>query len=241
MKLRIEIPKSSSKLFERVCKIARQIDGAEQPDGSWVIQCDSVDGRANEILVLLDLVTNITGTLFHLDGKLVTKKQLAWPLQRLAQCVERKASSFVPNYCCYTQHRSYSHECNFGCQLLDDHNESTAGLPSWWECGSIQENGVFKIDKERLLTTLKAESQKKLLPLCSNFDFSRVCNFITTNLPEKIDPKWDKGWEYILKSKKAVGIKRIEEFRQSSICSLMCDPQRNEVIDDFEVPCDKIH
>lgn len=135
---------------------------------------------------LFDLVGSWKSSQMFINGQPATKKDLTY---YGVGCYRSRQKSYKPEAFCYGERQQ---EANiWGCKKL--------GMPiyewggGWLDYGQFDSNGVWRFDKARIRHELEVALKEN--ELCPVLDRARVLETLD-RLPETIDPRTDKNWQY---------------------------------------------
>ena len=132
---------------------------------------------------LYELVSNWKSCFVVINGQMVDRKIIGG----LNYCYGDKCRSGNPEFC---YGASFMTENPFGCHRI----QISAYNNPWWTFGSFDRKGVWMVNKEAMLKRIIEYSEP--YQLCPAFSLDRVLEALN-NLPDKIDPRKDKGWVVI--------------------------------------------
>ncbi len=138
------------------------------------------------IINIFDLVGSWKSSQMLINGQSATKKDLTY---YGVGCYRNRQKAYKAEAYCYGE-RQYDANI-WGCKKL--------GMPvfewggGWLDYGQFDANGVWHFDKARIRHELEVSLKEN--ELCPALNRARVFETLE-NLPESVDPKADKNWQY---------------------------------------------
>ncbi|WP_418187302.1 zinc-ribbon domain-containing protein [Aliarcobacter lanthieri] len=180
---------SSSSNYEKALSIFKNL-----PTYSFTGDDKKIIHRATLPITEIDLIINIYDLIgswktsqMLINGRTCTKRDLVYDG---IGCFRTRLDVPDKNSYCYGIHE---YERNiWGCKKLGMQIYPYGG--GWLEYGSFDDKGVWHFNKNRI----RAELERKIInvELCPVFNKARVYKSLDL-IPNSIDPKYDKNWEYI--------------------------------------------
>lgn len=195
MKVTIKFYKSSSKYYDPACKKSEYFENFTQVKSENTLILDESEIRDNldKVREIIGYVTNWSKTVCFIDDSKVSFDKIH-QLLSIMQC-EKSCSSCLLGCSdhCYD-------EGGWGCKHLSSillRNDSYYSYRSelcWYDFGHFADD-TWHIDKNRILTVLRDEAQKKQLTLCQFYSEDRVNSTIQTLLDEIVVSD-ESEWEF---------------------------------------------
>lgn len=135
-----------------------------------------------QFIKLYELVSNWKSCFVVLNGKVMDRKIIG----KLNYCYGDKCRSGKSDFCFGASEMTSN---PFGCHRL----QVSAYNNPWWSFGYLDTKKIFHIDKQSIENRIMEYSTPYRLCPCFSMD-----NILTTlnNLPNSINPKLDRSWEY---------------------------------------------
>lgn len=201
----ISFGKSTSKNYETavyLAKIAPQYIYTEKNNNP--IHQAIYSNKPNEYLQfikLYELVSNWKSTTVIINGQIVDRKIV----NNLNYCYGDKCRTGKSDFC-YGASQFTSNP--FGCHRAQMHDYNDP----WYSFGIMDTKGIFHIDKD----AIKKELLVRLEPykLCPALNMEKILSNVD-KLPDTINPKEDKNWEYTTIMKNGIPIEGVRPTMES--------------------------
>ena len=184
----IKFGQSSSPSYKKAVSICENLPSYKvSGEGKEIEHSVTLPITEIELLInLYELVGNWKSSQMLINGHIETKKALTY---YGAGCYRNRQKSFRPEQYCFGE-REY--EANiWGCKRLNMPVHEWGG--GWLDYGKFDSNGIWHFDKARIRHEL--ETKIKENELCPVLKRQHVFETLE-NLPEIINPKREKNWEY---------------------------------------------
>lgn len=160
-----------------------------------LIDRNELSEKNEQLEKLLLLVTNWKNTEIFLNDEAIndeTYRQIILTVN----CYKEYLKSVIPENHCKDYWKKKSWGCKFLNELTLEPENSYYQKKGWWEFGRFISKGIWEIDKEKLIEILKREANLKKLNICNTFDFEKVKNVVTNEIPNEIHIDESKNWVY---------------------------------------------
>ncbi len=188
LQVEITFGRSSSANYDRAIQICRNIPNySEVGEGSSIIHSVTLPITEVDLLIkLYELVGSWKSSRMLINGQQETKSALVY---HGVGCYRNRQRAYNKEQYCYGEK---SNDFNiWGCVRLQmPINEWGAG---WLDFGSMDKNGVWHFDKDRIRHNLELQIHGN--ELCPVMDKQRIFETLE-HLPDCIDPKSDSRWAY---------------------------------------------
>ncbi|MGE5528668.1 MAG: ATP-binding protein [Patescibacteria group bacterium] len=141
------------------------------------------DDRRADLFLALEYAHNWESTVLTVDGRILVPKQLREVMACYRACLKAEDRQ---EFCRRTS--SYS---LFPCRAVRVDESDEQG---WFRHGCLQQ-GVLTVDKEKIARLVQAQLARQHHDLCPFLD-RREIEGILAELPSRIDPGREEGWEY---------------------------------------------
>lgn len=135
-----------------------------------------------QFIKLYELVSNWKSCFVVLNGKVMDRKIIG----KLNYCYGDKCRSGKSDFCFGASEMTSN---PFGCHRL----QVSAYNNPWWSFGYLDTKKIFHIDKQSIENRIMEYSTP--YRLCPCFSMDNILT-ILNNLPNSINPKFDRSWEY---------------------------------------------
>lgn len=180
---------STSRGYERAVDIVKNIPTyKEDGTGKDIVHKVSLPITEVELLInIYDIVGSWKSSRMLINGQPQTKSALVY---YGVGCYRERLKAFKPEQYCFGQ-KEYEYNI-WGCKRLNMPITSWGG--GWLDYGQFDQNGVWHFDKKRIRHDLEINiSENELCPVLNPFSIFETLE----KLPNTIDPKTDKNWQYI--------------------------------------------
>ena len=194
MTIKIVFYKSSSKYYNSVCLQSEEIGEYNQNKSinSLTISLDVLRNKYTAVQSLFEIIRHWSKTEYYIDDRSVGLEGMANLLSVVGCEFEHEDSEWPEEYC-------YG-ECGWGCKYISSislrrnvrYGYNT--IKKWYEFGWFSE-GVWNLDKNRMLEVLKRDIQQHHLESCVHFNMSRIMQALNS-FPDIIDVENSEDWEY---------------------------------------------
>lgn len=207
MIIKITFYKSSSKYYNSACLQCENIGkyNQEKTKNTLVLSMDDLRTKYMAFRNLFEILRHWSKTEYCIDDCDIGLEGMN-DLLSTVDCEATYDNSELLGEYCYG-------ECGWGCKHICSislRRPSYYGYNSskkWYEFGYFSE-GVWNIDKNRILEILQRDIKQHHLMACTHFDMNRITQAMDT-LPDVINVEDSKDWEY--KYREApMGIKQTE-------------------------------
>lgn len=193
MGLTLSFSKSRSAAYNQVLKECRKFQNFSETDDLKTLQLGFTEifDQWESFNSILHTAIKWTSFAMFIQDRSVSKsevKKIFYSLQELKNCLLGYYSDIDKiSYCGHTF---------WGCHRLT----SVQVLPSWytidkgWYTIGSLENGSWKIDKEKILTKLLSEAERRYLDQCPNFNKEKIREVVHA-LPDRLDIA-NKHWRF---------------------------------------------
>jgi len=205
--IRVEFYKTNSSNYDGTIAIFEKFHNFNSAGklNTFIIDFNELPFEINIIESYIDIISKWKNTRFYINNKLTNKSYLKRMFQ-IYQCYEgHKHSVNRETYCFIDSLRGKE---GWGCKFITNIKRH---LPEalnemnyynftrfWFEYGELID-GVWVVHKDRILQTLLDEVTKTGIVYCPLFKQDKLIQFVNI-LPETINPKTDKEWEYVEKT-----------------------------------------
>ncbi len=211
MQIKIVFFKSSSKYYDPCCLQCESFDNyiSEKSQNTIELEDEEIKLKSSTINSVLLTVKNWSKTEYYIDGKKSSELEIE-RLIKMVDCEKAKTEEVVGDHCYVFG--------GWGCNKLEDislcQDEYPYGYYNrskyyWYQFGHF-EDGIWNVDKDKIMKVLKDEAERKHLSFCKHFDINRVYSEVN-KLPDTIvvEDTDDCGWQYVYRDAPA-GMKQTE-------------------------------
>jgi len=184
----ISFGRSSSANYERAVDISKKIPTYQQEgEGSSITHKVTLPITEVELLInLYELVGSWKSSRMLINGQSATKSALVY---KGVGCYHERQKAYNKDQYCFGE-RPYEFNI-WGCKRLGMPVTEWGG--GWLDHGAFDRQGVWHFDKERIRHELELEIREH--ELCPVLNRKRIMETLA-QLPDSINPKTDKNWEY---------------------------------------------
>ncbi|MGE5599517.1 MAG: ATP-binding protein [Bacteroidota bacterium] len=180
----LRFSQNNSIYVERVLAIAgpEAVERRDDRNGIHFTLTFTAD-RLADLFLALDYARNWESTTIEVDGRLLVPRQM----REVMACYKACLKSDDPQEFC----RRSTKDNLFPCRaiLVDETNEH-----GWFRHGHL-ENGALIVDKGKIARLIRAQLDRQCHSLCPLLRRNEL-ESILAELPSRIDPSKDEGWEY---------------------------------------------
>ena len=197
MQIKIVFFKSSSKYYDPCCLQCESFDNyiSEKSQNTIELEDEEIKLKSSTINSVLLTVKNWSKTEYYIDGKKSSELEIE-RLIKMVDCEKAKTEEVVGDHCYVFG--------GWGCNKLEDislcQDEYPYGYYNrskyyWYQFGHF-EDGIWNVDKDKIMKVLKDEAERKHLSFCKHFDINRVYSEVN-KLPDTIvvEDTDDCGWQ----------------------------------------------
>ncbi len=183
----IEFGYSSSPSYDKAVNIVSNIDTYSSSGNEKEIK-HRIDLPVTEVELLItiyDLVGGWKSSSMLIDGKRATKRNLTY---YGLGCYRKRQESVNPKQYCYGEEQWSANI--WGCSKL---NMPVITWGGWLDYGRFDDEGIWHFDKDKIKEELlKGINENELCPVLNPTKIFETLD----KLPNTINPKTDKNWEY---------------------------------------------
>lgn len=214
MKIRILFKIDDPKLEKELNKNARKFQDFVNGENYNILKVENNEilKRKNTLLGILNRIKNYDNSKYYIDDYPVSAEALI------------KRITIIK---CKSEHEDIL-DClsndPINCEQIESinfTNEIIPGKKNWFDFGNFR-NNKWMIDKKLILEEVRNEIKTKGLDQCPNLEYIELEERIKA-LPESIDPKQDKDWQFIHKNEsllsEIIGVKPREVQNSPNIAN----------------------
>lgn len=186
-KLRVVFPQSHSIHYRNVVRLAKLMDSYHEkiePDGTILHMVGFESSELRRFKVLRGITENWRGCLFFIGDEIVDIDDLGFLECYRGKLMTRNYDQYCLSHLLWEDRK----DSPFTCKLMFDKRRSE----KWYEIG-IFDNDIFYVDKPKIEEIIIDTARYNRY--CPALDIKEIEKRIN-NLPEIINPRKDKGWEY---------------------------------------------
>lgn len=199
--LKITFGKSSSQYYKKALKYAGVFTGflpisEDNPANVVVVDGEELKRKSKKFEALWYVINNWKTTELMVNGEYKNVYEIREYLEIL-ECSKGFARAVLPSKYC----NLYGDKEGWGCKFLKtisryprENYYQYGDWSNWYDFGRFASETVWKVDKSKLLETLRREASLKNLELCDVFEFNKA-EAIVDSLQGEIDVEKSEYWE----------------------------------------------
>jgi len=198
-RLELRFGKSTSTYYADAIRQAQQFSGFEPLSDDQRLNIlrvgrDELQRKSDAFGALWEIVSRWKSSQILLNDEPLEGKDM-YPITRVFACSRDYGKAVIQeNHC-----KINSEKEGWGCKLMDTIGRYPPSnyyrdTTSWYQFGSFTSQHIWKLDKEKILSLLRRESELKHLALCPVFSFQRVEKIVNA-LPDEINLEDSETWE----------------------------------------------